>query len=102
MTLPRCCSPSPRPRSGRPRIRRFQPDAVRAHGRPRFEVLQGRERSPVALGHDTRCGSGVNRRDVMYNDFIIVGPSDDPATINGTAKAGEAFKARTGVAQTSI
>ena len=24
-------------------------------------------------------GHGVNRRDVMYNDFIIVGPSSDPA-----------------------
>jgi len=24
---------------------------------------------------------GVNRRDVMYNDFIILGPSDDPAKI---------------------
>jgi tungstate transport system substrate-binding protein len=28
-------------------------------------------------------GHGVNRRDVMYNDFIIVGPSDDPARIKG-------------------
>ncbi|HBY56871.1 MAG TPA: tungsten ABC transporter substrate-binding protein [Candidatus Atribacteria bacterium] len=26
-------------------------------------------------------GFGVNRRDVMYNDFIILGPSDDPAKI---------------------
>jgi len=26
-------------------------------------------------------GYGVNRRDVMYNDFIILGPSDDPAKI---------------------
>ncbi|MDO9194327.1 MAG: substrate-binding domain-containing protein, partial [Undibacterium sp.] len=24
-------------------------------------------------------GHGVNRRDVMYNDFIIVGPTEDPA-----------------------
>ena len=28
-------------------------------------------------------GSGVNRRDVMYNDFVIVGPKDDPAKIKG-------------------
>jgi len=27
---------------------------------------------------------GVNRRYVMYNDFIIVGPKDDPAGIRGT------------------
>jgi tungstate transport system substrate-binding protein len=29
----------------------------------------------------------------MYNDFIIVGPSDDPAGIKGQAKATDAFKA---------
>jgi tungstate transport system substrate-binding protein len=28
-------------------------------------------------------GYGVNRRDVMYNDFIIVGPESDPAGIRG-------------------
>ena len=29
-------------------------------------------------------GHGVNRRDVMYNDFIIVGPASDPAHIAGS------------------
>lgn len=28
-------------------------------------------------------GYGVNRRDVMYNDFVIVGPASDPAEIRG-------------------
>ena len=28
-------------------------------------------------------GFGVNRRDVMYNDFIIIGPKEDPAGIKG-------------------
>jgi tungstate transport system substrate-binding protein len=28
-------------------------------------------------------GYGVDRRDVMYNDFVIVGPSADPAHIRG-------------------
>ncbi|MBD8531103.1 MULTISPECIES: substrate-binding domain-containing protein [unclassified Massilia] len=28
-------------------------------------------------------GHGVNRRDVMYNDFIIAGPESDPAGIKG-------------------
>jgi tungstate transport system substrate-binding protein len=28
-------------------------------------------------------GYGVNRRDVMYNDFILVGPQHDPAQIKG-------------------
>ena len=27
---------------------------------------------------------GVNRRDVMYNDFVIVGPKSDPAGIRGS------------------
>ena len=31
-------------------------------------------------------GSGVSRRDVMYNDFILVGPDSDPA---GVRKAGK-------------
>ncbi|MBK9714423.1 MAG: substrate-binding domain-containing protein [Kouleothrix sp.] len=38
-------------------------------------------------------GFGIDRRDVMYNDFIIVGPKDDPAGIKGVAKAADAFKA---------
>lgn len=29
-------------------------------------------------------GYGVNRRDVMYNDFIIVGPASDPAGVKGS------------------
>jgi tungstate transport system substrate-binding protein len=38
------------------------------------------------------AGFGVNRRDAMYNDFIIVGPAADPAGIKGQAKAADAFK----------
>ena len=30
------------------------------------------------------AGFGVNRRDVMYNDFVVVGPKDDPAAIRGS------------------
>jgi tungstate transport system substrate-binding protein len=33
------------------------------------------------------------RRDVMYNDFVIVGPSDDPANVASTPRAAEAFAA---------
>ncbi|WP_454763416.1 extracellular solute-binding protein [Cupriavidus campinensis] len=29
------------------------------------------------------AGYGVNRRDVMYNDFIVVGPAGDPAALRG-------------------
>lgn len=38
------------------------------------------------------AGYGVNRRDVMYNDFIIVGPSADPAGINGSKDVLAAMK----------
>ncbi|MGE5259366.1 MAG: substrate-binding domain-containing protein [Actinomycetota bacterium] len=37
-------------------------------------------------------GWGLNRHDVMYNDFIIVGPVSDPAGIAGLKDAKEAFK----------
>jgi tungstate transport system substrate-binding protein len=37
------------------------------------------------------AGDGVNRLDVMYNDFIVVGPADDPAGVQGLATAAEAF-----------
>jgi len=36
-------------------------------------------------------GYGVNRRDVMYNDFVLVGPDSDPADIRGTADATNAL-----------
>ena len=38
-------------------------------------------------------GFGVNRRDVMYNDFLVVGPPDDPAGVGKTQSAPEAFRA---------
>ncbi len=37
-------------------------------------------------------GYGIDRRDVMYNDFIILGPEEDPAKIKGMTDAAEAFK----------
>jgi len=36
-------------------------------------------------------GYGVNRQDVMYNDFVIVGPEDDPAGIKGMTDAATAL-----------
>jgi tungstate transport system substrate-binding protein len=35
---------------------------------------------------------GIERIDLMYNDFVIVGPPDDPAGIKGTKLASEALK----------
>ncbi len=37
-------------------------------------------------------GYFVNRQEVMYNDFVIIGPPNDPAKIKGTKLAGEAFR----------
>lgn len=37
-------------------------------------------------------GFFVNRHDVMYNDFVIIGPSDDPVKIKGLKSAAEALK----------
>jgi len=36
-------------------------------------------------------GFGIDRRDVMYNDFVIVGPKFDPAGIRGLNSAREAL-----------
>lgn len=47
---------------------------------------RAREAEFVAVGH------GVRREDVMYNDFVIVGPPDDPAGLRGMTGAAQAFK----------
>lgn len=89
-----------------------------AHILPRFEARTGIEVRVVALGtgqaldvarrgdadvvfvHDTAAeqqfvaeGHGVGRRDVMYNDFVLVGPHADPAGIAGTRDAVAALAA---------
>jgi tungstate transport system substrate-binding protein len=47
---------------------------------------------PEAEQDYVRAGYGVDRRDVMYNDFIIVGPKSDPAGIRGMEDAVAAYK----------
>lgn len=37
-------------------------------------------------------GFGVNRRDVMYNDFVLVGPSTDPVAAKQAGSITEAFQ----------
>jgi tungstate transport system substrate-binding protein len=54
-------------------------DVTLVHARPSEDKF-------VAEGH------GVNRRDVMYNDFIIVGPDSDPAGIKGSKDVLAAMK----------
>lgn len=49
--------------------------------------------SPAAEKTFMTDGDGVRREDVMYNDFVIVGPDSDPAKIAGMKTAVEAFTA---------
>jgi tungstate transport system substrate-binding protein len=38
------------------------------------------------------AGHGTRREDLMYNDFVILGPPDDPAGIGGMTNVAEAFQ----------
>ena len=48
--------------------------------------------SPDAEKKFVEEGYGINRQLVMHNDFIIVGPGDDPAKIKGVKSSAEALK----------
>jgi len=48
--------------------------------------------SPDAEKKFVAEGDGINRRLIMHNDFIIVGPPEDPAKINGMKSSPESFK----------
>ncbi|MDP6460077.1 MAG: substrate-binding domain-containing protein, partial [Candidatus Hydrothermarchaeota archaeon] len=37
------------------------------------------------------AGNGINRRDLMHNDFVIIGPASDPAGIKSMKHAAGAF-----------
>ena len=37
-------------------------------------------------------GFGIGRRDVMYNDFVVLGPPSDPAGVRSAGSAAEAFR----------
>lgn len=47
--------------------------------------------SPKAEEEFVSAGFGIERQPVMHNDFIIVGPPDDPARIGSAGKAADAF-----------
>ena len=48
--------------------------------------------SPAAEKKFIAAGFATERNDVMYNDFVIVGPPADPAGVKGSASAAEAIK----------
>lgn len=47
--------------------------------------------APAAEMELVKSGAATNRKLVMHNDFIIVGPATDPAGIRGVGSAAEAF-----------
>jgi tungstate transport system substrate-binding protein len=49
--------------------------------------------SPAAEQAFVDAGYGVERRRIMFNDFVIVGPPDDPAGIGSAATAAAAMHA---------
>jgi len=59
--------------------RRGDADVVLVHDRPAEDKF-------VAEGF------GVGRRDVMYNDFVLVGPKADPAKVQEAKGAADAFR----------
>jgi tungstate transport system substrate-binding protein len=48
--------------------------------------------SPDAEAKFVAAGNGINRRLVMHNDFVLVGPAADPARIKGSKTSPEALK----------
>ena len=48
--------------------------------------------APKAEEQFVNQGWGVNRRQVMYNDFVILGPATDLAEVRGTESAAQALK----------
>jgi tungstate transport system substrate-binding protein len=59
--------------------RRGDADVVFVHARPLEDKF-------VAEGH------GVRRQEVMYNDFVLIGPKSDPARVAGAKDAVQALK----------
>ncbi len=62
-------------------------------------ALAARGEADVTLAHApglekkyVEDGKMSNRRLVMYNDFVLIGPADDPAQIKGLPKAVDALK----------
>jgi tungstate transport system substrate-binding protein len=62
-------------------------------------ALAARGEADVTLAHAPGVekkyveeGKMSNRRLVMYNDFVLIGPADDPAKIKGLPKAVDALK----------
>ena len=69
--------------------RRGDADVVFVHDRPAEDRFMAE-------------GQGVQRFDVMYNDFVVIGPKADPARIGGGRDVAEAFRKIASARQTFI
>jgi len=63
-------------------------------------ALAARGEADVVLAHAPALekkyvdeGKMLDRRLVMYNDFVVIGPADDPAKVKGMKRAADAMKA---------
>jgi tungstate transport system substrate-binding protein len=72
---------------------------VLAVGTGRALALLARNDADIALTHDPDAERtfldahpGASRVSIMANDFVVVGPDEDPAAIGGAASADEAFR----------
>jgi tungstate transport system substrate-binding protein len=73
---------------------------VLAQGTGQALQTAARNDADLVLVHDPEAeqkliaaGDGIDRRQIAWNDFIVVGPRSDPAHIAGTHDAVAAFKA---------
>jgi tungstate transport system substrate-binding protein len=62
--------------------------AVASRGDADILLVHDREKEDAFLA----SGNGIHRVTVMYNDFVIIGPMNDPADVRGAGSAVEAFK----------
>lgn len=51
--------------------------------------------APASEKYFISTGFGVNRQQVMYNDFVIIGPKNDPAMVNGMTPSDALQKIKT-------
>ncbi len=48
--------------------------------------------APAAEQEFIDQGCGIDRREIMYNDFVVIGPSQDPAGVQAASSAAKAFQ----------
>ena len=58
--------------------------------------------SPAAEQQFVDEGYGIERREIMFNDFILVGPADDPAKVASAGSAVDAFRRLADARQTFL